>query len=508
MSRSIKVAPEHIDKVQLTLRQSVYPSQSALAGDVGLTRPTVSNFFNGKPIDYLNFLEICQKIKIDWREVAAKGHTRDTEENSSLEIDEEIQSLTKSITQASLSESLESSGIGDILVVDDRPDNIRLLSTMLSERGYKVRKAVSGEMALTAIDTAAPDLILLDITMPQMDGFDVCQRLKAEEKTRYIPVIFISALDEVVDKVKAFSCGGVDYITKPFQVEEVMARVESQLTIRRLQRQMQRQNRLLQEEIQYRLEVDRVIQEQNISLQKEVKNRLRIEKLLQDQNELMQEEIQNRQRIERTLQTQNIELQREISDRIEAEESLKQANQQLQSLSLLAAIDGLTQIANRRRFDEYLSDEWERLTEAQQPLSLILCDVDRFKPYNDVEGHQKGDECLQSIAKTLNDYISKTQGLAARYGGDEFAIILPNTDAATARQIAEQIKSDIQNLSISHPNSSVCEHVTLSMGIASMIPTRELQPDSLISITDCALDEAKDRGGNITVLKEIELSQE
>lgn len=134
---------------------------------------------------------------------------------------------------------------GDILVVDDTLDNINLLATMLTEIGYKVRKALSGPMALMGVQAAPPDLILLDISMPEMSGYEVCEKLKASEQTRDIPVIFLSALDNVLDKVKAFSIGGVDYITKPFQLEEVVLRVENHLTIRRLQKQLSEQNSLL-----------------------------------------------------------------------------------------------------------------------------------------------------------------------------------------------------------------------------------------------------------------------
>lgn len=136
---------------------------------------------------------------------------------------------------------------GNILIVDDTPNNLRLLSTTLTEQGYKVRSVINGSMALMGVQAAPPDLILLDIKMPDMDGYEVCQHLKADEQTREIPVIFISALDEVFDKVKAFSIGGVDYITKPFQLEEVLARVENQLKLRRLQAQLQAQNHRLQQ---------------------------------------------------------------------------------------------------------------------------------------------------------------------------------------------------------------------------------------------------------------------
>jgi PleD family two-component response regulator len=141
---------------------------------------------------------------------------------------------------------------GDILIVDDMPVNLRLLSNMLTEQGYKVRSVINGQMALTATQAAPPDLILLDINMPGMNGYEVCERLKTDEQTRDIPVIFISALDEIHDKVMAFTVGGLDYITKPFQFEEVLARVETHLSLRRLQKQLQDSSKSWPWPVEYR----------------------------------------------------------------------------------------------------------------------------------------------------------------------------------------------------------------------------------------------------------------
>jgi light-regulated signal transduction histidine kinase (bacteriophytochrome) len=135
-----------------------------------------------------------------------------------------------------------------ILIVDDTPDNLRLLSAMLSDRGYEVRKAINGRMALIAVEAAHPDLILLDIMMPEMDGYEVCTQLKSSPKTEEIPVIFLSALNEINDKVKAFTVGGADYISKPFHEREVLIRVENRLMLRRLQKQLSEQNTKLLEQ--------------------------------------------------------------------------------------------------------------------------------------------------------------------------------------------------------------------------------------------------------------------
>jgi phosphoserine phosphatase RsbU/P len=138
---------------------------------------------------------------------------------------------------------------GDILIVDDTPINLRLLGQMLVEHGYQVRPVPDGAMALDAVHAKMPDLILLDILMPGMDGYEVCERLKADAQTRDIPIIFISALDATEDKVKAFAIGGVDYVTKPFQIEEVLARVQTHLALRRLQKQLQDANRRMEREL-------------------------------------------------------------------------------------------------------------------------------------------------------------------------------------------------------------------------------------------------------------------
>ena len=129
-----------------------------------------------------------------------------------------------------------------ILIVDDTPENLRLLAIILSGRGYRVRPVSNGEHAMVSIRKEQPDLILLDIMMPDMDGYEVCRQLKSDKETASIPVIFISALYETIDKVKAFDQGGVDYITKPFKTEEVMARVKTHLTLRNLQLQMEKKN--------------------------------------------------------------------------------------------------------------------------------------------------------------------------------------------------------------------------------------------------------------------------
>jgi diguanylate cyclase (GGDEF)-like protein len=317
---------------------------------------------------------------------------------------------------------------GNILIVDDTPDNLRLLSGILSQHGYDVRTVINGRMALMAAQTVPPELILMDICMKGMDGYEVCQVLKADVRTSDIPVIFLSALDGVIDKVKAFSAGGVDYITKPFHVQEVLARVTTHLTLRRLQTQLLAQNSLLQQEIR---------------------------------------------------------------DRIAAEAALQVANQKLQRL---ANTDGLTQLANRRRFDECLEKEWCRMAREQQPLSLVLCDIDYFKQYNDTYGHQAGDDCLRRISGILKNCAKRSTDVAARYGGEELAVILPNTPAQGAIQVAKEIQSEVRQMQCPHVHSPIHPYVTLSLGIATLIPHPGLAPKHLITAADAALYQAKVEG--------------
>ena len=155
-----------------------------------------------------------------------------------------------------------------ILIIDDQPNYLPSLSNLLTKEGYKVERAISGEIAVNANFTVLPDLILLDIAMPKMNGYEVCERLKAHEKTREIPVIFLSVFNEVSHKIKAFEVGGVDYITKPFQVEEFLVRIESQLTIQQLSKQLKQQNAQLQQEVEFRKRTEQALRESKARLQK------------------------------------------------------------------------------------------------------------------------------------------------------------------------------------------------------------------------------------------------
>jgi diguanylate cyclase (GGDEF)-like protein len=344
----------------------------------------------------------------------------------------------------------------NILVVDDTLDNLRLLGKILESQHYTVLKSLNGKMALQAAHRNPPDLILLDVNMPDMNGYEVCQQLKASEVTAGIPVIFISALDQVTDKVRAFEMGGQDYIIKPFQELEVLARVQNQLLI-------QQQKQQLQQEIQIRKQAESEVWQLNTSLER-----------------------------------LNADLEQQVQLQAQLQQQLEAANRNLQRL---ASVDGLTQVANRRCFDEYLDQEHRRMKRSQlcapgaNPalLSLILCDIDYFKLYNDTYGHQAGDLCLQQIAQTLSSVVNRPMDLVARYGGEEFVILLPETDAFGAVNIAKQICNKVRALAIPHLRS-LQGHVTISAGMATVNPCLEAEIEKLISMADQALYQAKQEG--------------
>jgi diguanylate cyclase (GGDEF)-like protein len=193
---------------------------------------------------------------------------------------------------------------------------------------------------------------------------------------------------------------------------------------------------------------------------------------------------------------------KDITSRRQAEVALEKANRELQRLSVL---DDLTQVANRRRFDEALNEEWQRLSRDRAPLSLIFCDIDYFKLYNDTYGHQTGDDCLRAVADTIGTNCQRPGDFVARYGGEEFIVILPNTEAEGAVHLAEDIRQEIERLKIPHMRSQVSPYITLSLGVSCVSPSADITPESLIGVADKALYEAKNQGRNRTVLKVVDM---
>ncbi len=195
--------------------------------------------------------------------------------------------------------------------------------------------------------------------------------------------------------------------------------------------------------------------------------------------------------LQTSLETLEQRVQQRTAELVIAKETAEDANLKLEQL---VNLDGLTQVANRRCFDGRLQAEWKRLAREQQPLSLILLDVDKFKSYNDYYGHLGGDDCLIRIAQTVQQTVHRPNDLVARYGGEEFSILLPNTDLAGAIKVAQSIQQAIHDRAIPHAKSDVKDIVTLSLGITSVIPTCDIKPDTLIASADKALYNAKQNG--------------
>jgi len=292
-----------------------------------------------------------------------------------------------------------------VLIVDDETINIDVLVGLLGSHSITL-VAKSGEQALKRLEREPlPDLILLDVVMPGLDGYEVCRRIKDDPRTKDIPVIFITGKGDERDEAQGFQVGAVDYITKPVNPVIGLARVNTHLELKR---------------------------------------------------------------------------RGDILER-------------------LAGLDGLTGIANRRRFDEYCEAEWNRCRRHGHPMSLVMIDIDFFKPYNDRYGHAEGDRVLKSVAGALSRATPRPGDLATRYGGEEFACVLPETDLNGARHVADRILRGVHDLAIPHTASEAADHVTVSLGIACDVPRLDGDPGALIRAADQALYKAKEQGRNRVV---------
>ncbi|MBD2182371.1 two-component system response regulator [Aerosakkonema funiforme] len=299
---------------------------------------------------------------------------------------------------------MDSSESGLILIVDDNRTNLKLLFGFLKESGYKILVAINGKNALEKLQYINPDLILLDIRMPDMDGFEVCRYLKANPGTKEIPVIFLTALSDVKDKVEGLNLGAVDYITKPLQKDELLSRIRLHLRLRSLTRN------------------------------------------LQEKNELLTQEIANRKAIEDELQQLNQELEHRIAKRTE-ELSLTLHNLRLreQQLAYEAYHDLLTGLYNRSWLMNRLSEILKiKSSQNVKKYSVLFLDIDRFKNINDSFGHLVGDEFIKNVSIRIKICVG-SKGEIARLGGDEFLIILTEAEdlqtvEATAADLLEELQ--------------------------------------------------------------------
>jgi len=295
-----------------------------------------------------------------------------------------------------------------LLVVDDQPINIQTLNEIF-QHDHEVFFATNGRQAVEMAQKNLPDLILLDVVMPDMGGLEVCQLLKYDPETRDIPIIFITAQNNPDDETRGLEAGAVDFITKPVNPAVVRARVNTHLTLK------------------------------------------------------------------------------------------KQAD----LLRSMVFIDGLTGVANRRRFDEFLTSEWNRCSRFKKSLGLFMIDIDHFKKYNDLYGHQAGDACLQKVAAILNEQVGRSYDLVARYGGEEFACIMPGIDTSNTLLKAQKMVQAVFDQGLPHAASDTAPVVTISLGVVATIPGPDRHPEELVAAADAQLYRAKGGGRNRVCGQEI-----
>lgn len=304
-----------------------------------------------------------------------------------------------------------------VLIVEDSEPQRQALAKALQVRGYEVREAAGGLEALAAIRTEPPDVVILDVVLDGMDGYSVCRWLRLGERTREIVVIMLTVKGEVKERVEGLHVGADDYIPKPFDVDELEARMFAALRGRNA-------------------------------------------------------------RVE--LRARNTELEGMLT-----------------RTEHLAMTDALTGVFNRRRFTDVLGREWATARRYEHPLSLLLIDLDRFKALNDGHGHAAGDETLKQIAVLIAGCIREVD-VCARYGGDEFVVLLPHTPSERATVVAERMRDQLARTATGWTGEA--RNITLSIGIASSADLSLGSPDDLIEASDRALYEAKRLGRDRVVL--------
>lgn len=299
-----------------------------------------------------------------------------------------------------------------ILIVDDMSTNLMMLSDILKD-DYNIKISKTGEKAIELCKNLDIDLVLLDIEMPLMNGYEVCKNLKNYEKTKNIPIIFVSAKNSEEDEEYGLNLGAIDYISKPFSKVIIKARVKNQI-------------------------------------------------------------------------------------------KLKQKTELLEKLS---NYDGLTNIKNRRYFDERLNQVYKDSKIKNTNLALMMIDIDFFKPYNDNYGHGKGDEALKIVAKTLENSILNTldrpNDLVARYGGEEFVVLLSNIDLKELEEISNRVVKAIRDENIEHKFSKVASYLTISLGAVLYKSSNDLSIASIMKSADEALYEVKQKSRDNFLIKEI-----
>ncbi|MEM6449512.1 MAG: diguanylate cyclase [Cyanobacteria bacterium P01_D01_bin.105] len=318
-------------------------------------------------------------------------------------------------------------------------DCLKCLLPALQKRGYRVTALPTEKAVLQTLLDEVPDLLIICLQTSGREGYDFCEVLRKLPRTKSLPVAFVGTRDTALELITALRCGGDEYIQLPTTAEELWLRLERHLRKVHLMRHLEAEKASLHQKI---WSYNTILRQQ--------------------------EEVQA---------------------------SLAKENQTLQRL---AFTDGLTRVANRSSFNETLPKIWQTAAETRQPVSLLLCDIDYFKHYNDTYGHPAGDACLRAVADVLVRATHRQDDQVARYGGEEFAILLPGTDASGAQQVAMAAHSELARAQIPHQASLVKPFVSLSIGICTLTPN-DPQYESLLHGADEALYTAKLRGRDRSV---------
>ena len=322
-------------------------------------------------------------------------------------------------------------GIPKILIVDDQPANLLAMKALLEGVGAELFTASSGQESLSMMLEHEFALVLLDVQMPDMDGFETAALMRGMKQTRHLPIIFVTAINKEEEHIfRGYNVGAVDYLFKPVNPVILLSKVEIFL------------------------------------------------------------KINNQQRL---LEEKTTELDQKVDELLVMKAKLEKANRQLSALS---RTDALTGLANRRQYKEVLAAEWRRAQRHGHSLALILADIDDFKSFNDAYGHVAGDECLRKIAEALRSTLMRSSDLAARFGGEEFVILLPGTDLEGGFHIAETIRRKIEKLGIPNVGVGNDARVTMSFGLAAVVPGSPLVELDLVCAADKALYMAKEGGKN------------
>ena len=435
-----------------------------------------------------------------------------------------------------------------ILIVDDMEENLVLLSRILLNRGYTVKAVDSGKKAIHYAREAHPDLILLDVNMPIMDGFEACTQLKKDVGTRDIPVIFISALTDVENKVQGFQVGGVDYISKPFEIEEVLARVEIHLALQSLREQLTAANRQLAARIDDLTRSQKMLRERESKLRAFVDALPALSFIFDEQGRYLEiltseadllimkaDELQGKlindvlpphvatlmmDAIQQTIETRGTKVveystpvlaggerwfegRSALMEKDEAGHSkvvfiatdISERIRLYQQVRRLADQDALTSCFNRRHFMSLAETEMQRTARYQRPMSFLMLDIDHFKKFNDNYGHQIGDQLLCALVDLCQKQL-RSIDIMGRYGGEEFVILMTETDKDGGQKAAERLRKKIESLKIRTSKGKLS--VTVSMGITNMVPDSDQSQtlDMIIKRADQALYTAKDAGRN------------